>query len=1407
MGIPNKFDRLGTITDELPAGYLAAEFLEFSGTQYCRTNLTIPNLRAQIKYQIGIRKNCVVASVYRNYSPAGHYGFHQQSNNNGTGAITTLVGVTAYKYDNPIGSIIEAEFDYSKQFCRVNTITKYGTVTPADDKPVLYIGAQNGVASNVTYGTAGVFFTGRIMAFEAWYETGKVADFVPILDEDGIACFYDKVNKQTFTNDGTGQFIVGMTIEQARQLSKLPVTEAGTLTVSLPWEAQWDTGVQNALQVAADKWWTITVQYREPEVATTHLPISFLESTGTQRILLDVTATDDLGGSLDYVDFYANTDAPMLSAVRVNNSTPRFYFPYSSKGTSYIGWDTWDTIGQGSNKNLRTTAILNLFNDRKYKMSFAQDVFEGLLTKPLPAALSDQRLILFCYTNETVYRYVTGRVFSLVLTQSKTVIRRLIPALTPTGIPCMFDTVSDNTFTNDGTGSFIAGFDTAMQSRKLASLPDVTTETDATKKSLTVSLPWEAQWDAGVQAALKVATDRGWTLTVQYREPEIATTNTPISFLESTGSQYIATDFVPNNESGIFLKSYLTTQNDTVPCGSRNSATTNTRFYAVRSPRQYEGSTRFINGYGWGLWRTFAQIDVNYVETTYLNWMNDRFAKCKAGQQSLSLLPFDPEYPLYLFAANIAGGGDLSFQGRIWTVAFSQGSQVVRTFLPVITPTGIPCMWEKLTRTLYYNSGAGAFIAGFDTIEQARKLAALPNVIAEPDITKKSLTVSLPWEAQWDEIVQAALQIAADRGWIITVQYRDPKVATANIPISFLESTGTQYIDTLAPIHEADVIRCVVQANPVENNVANYMFGGNSSPGITFACGPYGTLQANPSSWWAFAWAGTLGGAVMYVDPDLRFKKWDTTLFDNKVKIKIDSLVFERTLTGQPGEITGERTIYLFGVNYATPRYTAGRIYHFEITNDELNYALTLTPVITPAGVPCMFDAANKKTFTNEGTGSFIAGFDTIEQASKLAYLPDVTAETDETKKSLTVSLPWEAQLVITGVPAALQVAADRGWIITIQYRDPEADNAYYTKYANCVSLADLQAVNADYKNDLTGDGTWIYPLDNFTGAGASGENGAFRSAANLKSFNARAPKITNMNYMFAFTGTVEYVNLAIMNIANVTNCRGAFRDTKVSKEVIASFNPNTRDFHQLLYYIPTLFETRDDGKTYFPYFPVINEVVNGQATFMYRNTSKLYLDERYTFDAVESTISMFQNGYGSHWGGLTGTVRLNLQNCTNATRMFSNCTLLGFYSPLPKLTTATGMFNKCLLDKESVLSILDELPTWTDGAAHAITLGIHIDHQNDADIDAAITAAEEKGWTVSVQWNGTATAQSTSTFGLRKPPIYAKLDTAEHPDGIIENILDWGHYVTNWAENGYQEFSSIEEAQTHFNINQTEEV
>lgn len=51
-------------------------------------------------------------------------------------------------------------------------------------------------------------------------------------------------------------------------------------------------------------------------------------------------------------------------------------------------------------------------------------------------------------------------------------------------------------------------------------------------------------------------------------------------------------------------------------------------------------------------------------------------------------------------------------------VRFSQNTQVTRDLIPALDPTGSPCMYDTVTRTPFYNSGTGAFIAGVATQKQ-----------------------------------------------------------------------------------------------------------------------------------------------------------------------------------------------------------------------------------------------------------------------------------------------------------------------------------------------------------------------------------------------------------------------------------------------------------------------------------------------------------------------------------------------------------------------------------------------------------------------------------------------------------------------------------------------------------------
>ena len=166
----------------------------------------------------------------------------------------------------------------------------------------------------------------------------------------------------------------------------------------------------------------------------------------------------------------------------------------------------------------------------------------------------------------------------------------------------------------------------------------------------------------------------------------------------------------------------------------------------------------------------------------------------------------------------------------------------------------------------------------------------------------------------------------------------------------------------------------------------------------------------------------------------------------------------------------------------------------------------------------------------------------------------------------------------------------------------------------------------------------------------------------------------------------------------------------------------------------------------------------------------------------------------------------VDISNSTNLENFASSCTdLEEFWMPdLPKLAKIGNCFSGTKLNKPSILRLLAQLPNFTFGiGTHTATIGIHVDHQNDEEVLAAIADAESKGWTLTVQWNGTPTRKS-STMAMGSL-IYAKIIEHKLPDGTIEQYLDWGHYVTD--ETGYETFRSLESAYKYFNLEQPTEI
>jgi hypothetical protein len=297
-------------------------------------------------------------------------------------------------------------------------------------------------------------------------------------------------------------------------------------------------------------------------------------------------------------------------------------------------------------------------------------------------------------------------------------------------------------------------------------------------------------------------------------------------------------------------------------------------------------------------------------------------------------------------------------------------------------------------------------------------------------------------------------------------------------------------------------------------------------------------------------------------------------------------------------------------------------------------------------------------------------------------------------------------------------------------------------KYSKCVTVDDLKAVNEGYKSDLTPEGEWKWKLPKLT----YGKN-AFHDVKAIKAWYSDLPELITGSSMFESASLLKSFRGVLPKLQKGDNM-----------------------------FVSTGLENWDGD------LPCVTD-----AYYMFRNT--LLINFRGDFPKLKSSTGVFyQSKKLQRFEG-------DLSYVQDAYAFFLQCReLRHVYTNLSSLASAGAFLNEAQIDKLSALSILGSIPAYTSGS-HPLTIGIHVDHQTDEEVIAAIEAAEAKGWTVAVQWNGTATAAAASTWGRRKP-VFARLGEAME-DGTPN--LDWGHYVTD--PSGYTEFASLEEAKEHFNI------
>ena len=193
-----------------------------------------------------------------------------------------------------------------------------------------------------------------------------------------------------------------------------------------------------------------------------------------------------------------------------------------------------------------------------------------------------------------------------------------------------------------------------------------------------------------------------------------------LEYLEGTGTQYINTGLFPPKDAEIYIKYQLTqteqgAANNGAIFGGRNTQTsgTCTLFYLASANPQYFRFDR-VGQVSIGNSNTLSINAQSVFEFLYKD--NKASVTNLTTGESASVTLGNPSTftatAVSLFAVRTSGQAGTFLKGRIYEWKYWEGGKLAQHFVPVLDLDNRPCMYDKVTDKLFYNSGSGEFLYG-----------------------------------------------------------------------------------------------------------------------------------------------------------------------------------------------------------------------------------------------------------------------------------------------------------------------------------------------------------------------------------------------------------------------------------------------------------------------------------------------------------------------------------------------------------------------------------------------------------------------------------------------------------------------------------------------------------------------
>ncbi|MGM9849805.1 MAG: immunoglobulin-like domain-containing protein [Bacilli bacterium] len=370
-----------------------------------------------------------------------------------------------------------------------------------------------------------------------------------------------------------------------------------------------------------------------------------------------------------------------------------------------------------------------------------------------------------------------------------------------------------------------------------------------------------------------------------------------LEYLESTGTQYIMTDIVPSNDMGVMLKvSSADINNDLLYLGSKGSG--NTRFWI--------GNYNNTVYYGWNT-NTHRNNNVNEINIIKMNYLNDRksiYNDEVVKDIGTEQLGSANTYPITIFAGNNAGTVSYKSKIRLYELKVSKGSEIKYNFVPCMRKSdGKLGLYDLVNNKFYENSGTGTF--GYKMQNEN------------------------PYERLYTKL-------------------------------EYIESTGTQYIDTGVIATNNTVVKAELFTNYSENK--NWFGGSAYSSNNNFVFNSWSQNQIE------YQYGASDNWYKPNVGDDVVGKKFTVEYGNGSIKINNDKKVDLPT-----NSFTDTKSIHLFVRNGGSGNIS-GRIYSLKIYNGDLLIRDFVPAVRNSDNKPGLYDEVNDVFYTNSGTGEFTKG-------------------------------------------------------------------------------------------------------------------------------------------------------------------------------------------------------------------------------------------------------------------------------------------------------------------------------------------------------------------------------------------------------------------------------------------------